>query len=184
MISPSEVEVWKQIPGEPNYEVSTFGNVRSIDRVVQVRYKDGTTFERKLKGKLLTPQLDGRKNYLHVQLGKNNIRNIHRLVALTFIPNPKCLPEVNHIDENKTNNRVDNLEWCDRKYNATYGNRAEGGRGANNSMSKIDQKTAQEIKDSFIPYDKEFGVTGLAKKYGLSQTHVCAITKGRRWGWL
>lgn len=139
---------------------------------------------RKMRGKELHQSLDGKGNYLHVQLGHNKPINVHRIVATVFISNPDNLPEVNHKDENKLNNRADNLEWCDRKYNNNYGSKVNKSRGANNPMSKIDERVAKKIKDSFIPYDKEYGVAGLAKKYGLSQTHVCAITKGRRWGWL
>ena len=62
--------------------------------------------------------------YNYVFLYKNNkryVKSVHRLVATTFIPNPKKLPEVNHKDENTTNNKAENLEWCDRLYNANYG---------------------------------------------------------------
>lgn len=58
--------------------------------------------------------MDGYKNH-----------SIHRLVAEAFIPNPENLPEVNHKDENKVNNAVSNLEWCDKKYNINYGNSAK-----------------------------------------------------------
>jgi hypothetical protein len=60
---------------------------------------------------------------------------VHKVVAKLFIPNPDNLPEVNHIDENKENNCVDNLEWCDRKYNCNYGTRTK--RSAENRKSKI-----------------------------------------------
>ena len=106
-------EVWCPIKGfEGLYEVSDQGRVRSL--------KFGK--ERILKP-VRTP-----KGYLQVSLYKNGkmkpIR-IHRLVAQTFIPNPDNLPEVNHKDENKENNSVHNLEWCDSKYNNNYGTRTD-----------------------------------------------------------
>ena len=65
-----------------------------------------------------------RKGYERVHLYKDKkgkYFKIHRLVAMAFIPNPDNLPQVNHRDENKTNNRVDNLEWCTQEYNLNYG---------------------------------------------------------------
>lgn len=95
----------KEIPNYPNYFVDTDGNVYSN--------KSG-------KLKKITPWLDGKGNYLQVGLWKGNKRHrllVHRLVAITFIPNPNNLPEVNHKDKNKINCAVSNLEWCDRKSN-------------------------------------------------------------------
>ena len=107
----TEDEIWCPIKGyESLYEVSDQGRVRSL--------KFGK--ERILK-QLRTP-----KGYLTVGLYKNGEDKrcyVHRLVAKTFIPNPDNLPEVNHKDENKTNNSVQNLEWCDQKYNINYGTR-------------------------------------------------------------
>ena len=71
---------------------------------------------------ILSPKNNG-TGYFTVCLYKNKTHKyylIHRLVALTFIPNPDNLPCVNHKDEDKTNNRIDNLEWCDHKYNSNY----------------------------------------------------------------
>ena len=109
-------EIWKTIEEFPNYEVSNLGNVRSIV------HKD--KWGRTKGGQTLKPQFDGRRCYLHVGLFKNGkvtIRNVHRLVAITFIDNPHGYSEVNHIDEDKTNNSVSNLEWCTHKYNNNYG---------------------------------------------------------------
>ena len=104
-------EIWCPINGyEGLYEVSNKGRVKSV----------GYGKERILK-QLRTP-----KGYLQVGLRKNRERKmcyVHRIVAQTFTPNPDNMPEVNHIDENKENNSVQNLEWCDRKYNINYGTR-------------------------------------------------------------
>ena len=117
------IEEWRPIVGyEGLYEVSSYGRVRSLDMYVKARYGN----YRLHKGKVLSP---GEKNgYLFVNLscnGKHNTITVHRLVAQVFLPNPDNLPEVNHKDEDKTNNNADNLEWCDRKYNINYGSRKD-----------------------------------------------------------
>lgn len=183
MAYPSEIEVWKPIPNQEGYEVSSLGNVRSVDRTVLVSTKRGVVL-RHYKGFPLKQGFDGRGNYLHVSLGNRKVVNVHRLVAEAFVPNPLGLPEVNHKDENKTNNRADNLEWCDHAYNNNYGSKQWIANGEKNPMSKFSEESVREIKSSYIPGDKEFGVAGLARKYGMSQTNVCAIIKGRRWAWL
>lgn len=114
------MEEWRVVPGyEGLYEVSNTGRVRSFDRYV--KYSNGQIHLH--KGKVLSPGKNT-KGYLFVILTCNRKRktiNVHRLVAIAFLPNPDNLPEVNHIDEDKTNNRVENLEWCDRNYNLNYG---------------------------------------------------------------
>ena len=116
----TESEIWKDVAGyEGFYQVSNRGNVRSLARV--------DSLGRKCRGRALKqgysgggyPQVDLYKN------GKRKIRLIHRLVAGAFIPNPESLPQVNHIDEDKDNNNLENLEWCDSKYNVNYGTRTE-----------------------------------------------------------
>ena len=91
------------------YQVSTKGQIKSLN----VR-----------KGRILKQHTQ--RGYLYVGLSKQcktKLYLVHRLVALAFIPNPLHLPEVNHKDENKLNNNVDNLEWCGSKYNTNYGTR-------------------------------------------------------------
>ena len=108
-------EIWKDIQGyEGIYQVSNLGNVKSLDRL--------STNGRRLKGKLLAKTAS--KGYVKVTLTNKNMsdnRDIHRLVAEAFIPNPDNKPQVNHIDEDKTNNTVDNLEWCTAKENINHG---------------------------------------------------------------
>ena len=114
-------EIWKDIEGyEGIYQVSSFGRVRSLDRMVIMR--NGRS--RIKRGQILKERRT-KHGYVRVQLGVNNDQYIHRLVASTFISNSDNLPQVNHKDENKSNNRVDNLEWCDNVYNINYGTAKE-----------------------------------------------------------
>lgn len=117
------VEVWKPVPGyEQFYEVSNFGRVRSFSRPVRKRRGNKVVLEMQ-EGRILKPAVT-HKGYFAVKLyddTKSHMFPIHRLVLSTFVPNPENLPQVNHKDENKQNNRVDNLEWCSAKYNRNYG---------------------------------------------------------------
>lgn len=108
-------EKWKDIEEyEGLYQVSNLGRVKSLGN--GVTHKE----ERILK------QRKDNGGYLKVHLcceGKHKHHSVHRLVAQAFIPNPDNLPQVNHKDENKQNNCVDNLEWCTSEYNNNYGAR-------------------------------------------------------------
>lgn len=181
-------EEWRPIKGfEGIYEVSNLGRVRSVDRVVEFERKNGTVIRWTKKGKIRTPCLDGKKNYLHVILtdGKRKRQaNVHRLVAEAFIANPDNLPEVNHIDENKTNNAADNLEWCDHVYNNNYGKKRFITRGERNPQCKMAEATIQAIRREYDPSNVGTRICDLSRKYGISQTHVYNIVNGIRWGWL
>ena len=116
-------EIWKPVKGfEGYYEVSNLGRVRSIDRVVVDTVRN---CERLLKGKVLIQKDNGNgyKNVMFCKEHKIYNKYVHRLIAEAFLPNPDNLPQVNHKDEDKSNNRVDNLEWCTSFYNNEYGTR-------------------------------------------------------------
>lgn len=116
-------EEWRPVKDyEGRYEVSNLGRVRSLDHKAE-RIINGVHNDIDVKGRLLTPRII-RKGYLRVCLSKHDYL-VHRLVANAFVPNPDNLPQVNHIDEDKTNNRADNLEWVTNKENSDHGTRNE-----------------------------------------------------------
>lgn len=143
-------EIWKDIKGyEGLYQVSNLGNVKSLERYVN--HFSGT---RKVQEKILKPVIDNTGYYV-VSLWKNNKHSrahIHRLVAESFIINNDNKPYINHIDGNKLNNNIGNLEWCTPKENNIHAYKI----GLNQSCKKVNQydlngnyiKTWNSIKEA------------------------------------
>lgn len=117
-------EIWKEMPDyEGLYLISNKGRVKSCSRTKN----SGGRFEYLSKEKILKPSIS-KDGYLVVYLckdGKKKSHALHRLVAIAFIPNNGKLSDVNHKDENKLNNAVENLEWCSKEYNTKYGTRTQ-----------------------------------------------------------
>ena len=141
----NEVETFVKVVGFENYEVSNLGRVRNIK-----------------SGIVLKPQLR-RDGYLMQGLWKNNKKKhllLHRIVAIAFIDNPDEKPCVNHIDENKTNNDLSNLEWCTIRENINHGTRTK--RSAEKRSKKVvqldlDDNVLNEFK-SMVQAERETGV--------------------------
>ena len=163
-------ELWLPIKGyEGLYEVSNTGYVKSLK-----------------SNKILKPYSNN--SYLLVNLYKNKSqkhRYIHRLVAQTFIPNPDNSPEVNHIDCDKSNNLVKNLEWCDRMYNLkhSYDNGLKR-IGELHGCHKLTAKEVINIRKEYVKNDREHSLHALGEKYGVSWCTIQAIIKGRLWSHL
>ena len=176
----STQEIWKDVPGfEGFYQVSNIGRVRSLDRVKC----DGI----RMKGRIMKSRLDS-CGYEMVGLskdGSHKSQSVHRLVAMAFIPNPDLLPQVNHIDEVRNHNTVDNLEWCTVLYNQNYGNRklrsSESSKGENNSRHKLTEKQVIEIRSTYIPSDSIYGKRPLSKRYGVTYECITRIVTGQSW---
>lgn len=120
------IEIWKNVVGyEGLYQVSNLGNVRSLDRIV---FNKGSNKYCKTKGKVLSINKTNGRDYKVVSLSdgiKSKNYYTHRLVAIAFIKNTNNYDQINHKDENKSNNSVNNLEWCNCKYNLSYGTARE-----------------------------------------------------------
>jgi len=161
-------EVWKPIEGyEGRYEVSSFGRVKSYaqDRV---------------RGKIKTGH-PVRKGYRHILLydadGNKKWYPIHRLVAAAFLPNPENLEQVNHMDEDKTNNYVGNLEWCDNGYNHNYGTRNERVAQANRCCETTSLKVYSIDETGKIEYFDSIGEA--ERQTGCSHSIIVRTLKGR-----
>ena len=151
-------EIWKDIKGyEGLYQISNFGNVKRI-KGINSRYYDGYVLNTS----------DNGQGYKLVGLSKNKKRTnhyIHRLVAEAFIDNPQQYKEINHIDNNKSNNKVQNLEWCDRSYNVKYSYK-QGRLPQKNMIGRIGEK--HPMSKPVMQYDtdgnfiREYGSARLA----------------------
>lgn len=160
-------EIWKNVVGfEGRYIVSNLGNI------IKLPYRDSDGYE---QPGLEVSKQDAR-GYLRVNLRKNGKQRkymVHRLVAEAFIPNPGNLPQVNHKDEDKTNNSVENLEWCDSSYNNAYGTRNVRISG---SKSK---PTGQYTLDGKLVCVWPSAIE-IQRQTGWSQSLICSCRRGER----
>lgn len=164
----NDKEIWKTYPPIEWLQGSNLGNVRTLDRCVAC--KDGG--KRLIKGHILPQQFD-RYGYMYVTFGMNGKivhLKVHRVVAKTFLPNPDNLPQVNHIDNDPTNNRVENLEWCTPEYNIEY--REKYGTALNHTIIAINLKTLEASR--FLSQNEA------ARQLGADQGHIKDVIKGKR----
>ena len=154
-------EIWKDIKGFKNlYQISNLGNIKSLNA-----YGHN-------KKKLLKPFID-KNGYLNIILSKNKKKKyclVHQLVAKAFIKNPNNYNEVNHLDGNKENNCVDNLEWCDRKHNIRH--------AFENNLIKTRKKVNQyDLDGNLIATWVSVGMAEKILKFNSSHIYECCNGK-------
>lgn len=160
-------EEWRDIKGyEGLYQISNLGRVKSLGN------------NKSKKEKILKPRKTC--GYLNVVLSKEGKRNsyqVHRLVAQSFIPNLNNYKEINHKDENKSNNCIENLEWCTREYNVNYGTRIQR---ASDKMKYSDNPRARKVQ--CITTGKKFNCIKEASEYYLlkNKENITRCCQGKR----
>lgn len=161
-------EIWKSVEGSlGKYEVSNLGKVRN-----------GET-------KHILHQFIGKDGYCRTQLAGviNKTVTIHRLVAKAFIPKIEGKTFVNHIDGNKQNNTVENLEWCTRSENMkhAYKHNLKTSVGIKNGRNKLSCEAVSFIREHYIPRNQNYGAKALGKKFGVAHQTICAVVSGQNW---
>ena len=170
--------IWKDIKGfEGLYQVSTYGRVRSVNRII--KYSDGRI--REYPEVELIPSI-GTNGYFGVSLHVNNKKNrreIHRLVAESFLENPEGKLEVNHINGFKLNNKVNNLEWSSRQENMNHAisTGLHNQKGENHSQVKLSNDDVFWIRER---YKAGYKPKTIAEIYSVSDGHIREIVKGNK----
>jgi len=164
-------EIWKDIPNyEGYYQASNTGRIKSIDRVVKAK-GNGLVLK---KGKVLSQQTSN-DGYFQISLCCKSVKKyfrVHRLIALTFIDNPKGLPVVNHKNRKTKDNAVENLEWCTIQYNCTYMDAHLKG------SEKRSHKIGQYSKDGELL--NKFKSISITSNYGFNPGKVSMVCNGQR----
>lgn len=176
-------EIWKDIKGyEGYYQVSNTGKIKTLEHnIIRHNGKRLTIKEKILNGSKDT------KGYLQVELkkdGKRNIKFIHRLVAETFIENPNNKLQVNHINGDKSNNGIDNLEWvtCSENIHHAWKNGLNKPiKGEAHGNHKLTDDEVRYIKEHYKPYDRKYGINALARKFQVSTCPIDRIVNGKGW---
>lgn len=173
------IEIWKDIKGyEWLYQISNLGKVNSLERKVNYRIK---WYSKLVKWRNI--KFNTSWNYYDIQLYRKWISKhflLHRLIAIHFIPNPENKPQINHIDWNKLNNNISNLEWCNQSENMRHAHINKllvTNNGENHWNCKLTNKQVLEIRIKYIP--RFYSYSKLALEYNCWLTTIQDIIKNK-----
>lgn len=156
---------WQPVPGHPRYEVSQDGEVRKVDGALLGQWLNDAGYP------LVRLTDDG---------GRRSVERVHRLVASAFIENPLSLPCVNHIDNNRANNSIDNLEWCTQAQNLEHmtsqGRRATYWRGRRSPRALLTDEVVALVREAYGKGDTSY--VALSKRFGASKRTIGRIING------
>lgn len=174
-------ETWKPIKGyEGLYEVSNFGRIKALEKRV-----DKGKCHRSWKEHFLKYVVD-QNGYFRTNLSKNGTNKtvkVHRIVAETFVENLENKKTVNHIDGNKQNNKVENLEWATQSENMKHAcqTKLKLLNGEHNPSSKLTYEDVCFIRNNYIPRDPVYGTIGLSKRFNVHRKTISRIINFIHW---
>jgi hypothetical protein len=173
-------ENWKDVEGyEGFYKVSNLGRVRSLDRVSPTKL--GAIKHTKGKIMNLTLKNNGYLSVMFSVLNKRKRFHVHRLVSIAFLDNEECKPTVNHINGIKTDNRLENLEWCTYSENSIHArDTGLSSIGEESTSAKLSENKILAIRRLFKINPKSSQIK-ICEKLDISSTHMSRIVNGKRW---
>ena len=163
-------EIWKEIEIS-GYFISNFGRLKGRSGKIIKAYLNSEGYY------TICLKPNGRSD-------KSKCVRIHRLVAQAFIPNVDNKPFINHIDGNKQNNIVTNLEWCTNHENMIHASKTgllKPLQGINNPQAKLTKLDIEYIRNNYIPYNKQYGTRALSKKFGVPHSTITRIIQRKKY---